>query len=105
RLPLTVRTKLYVAFVGTVLLLVVVGILGLQVLGRSNARVERLDALQLRATAYRELQTDAEQVRQLIALRAGNASAGNYSGTTPSTGLGQAGRVTLDKAVSSRLGT
>jgi signal transduction histidine kinase len=105
RLPLAVRTKLYVAFVGTVVLLVVVGILGLRVLGGSNARVERLEALQVRATAYRELQTDAEQVRQLVALRAGNPSASAYSGTSGSATLGPAGRVTLDEAVSSRLGT
>jgi HAMP domain-containing protein len=104
RLPLTVRTKLYVAFVGIVLLLVTVGILGLQVLGRSNARVEQLDALQVRATAYRALQTDAEQLRQLIALRAGNKSASKYSGSRSSSILSQGGRVTLDEAISSRLG-
>ena len=38
-MPGTVRAKLVVAFVGTVVLLVVLGVLGLQVLGDSNARV------------------------------------------------------------------
>ena len=39
RLPITVRTKLLIAFVGTSLLLVAVGLLGQLVLGQSNDRV------------------------------------------------------------------
>src|SRR5207247_1554774 len=62
RIRARVRTKLLAASVGTVVLLVVVGVLGLRVLGGSNARVVRLGTLQLRATAYRELQTDAAQL-------------------------------------------
>jgi signal transduction histidine kinase len=104
RLPLNLRSKLYIAFVGIVLLLVTVGILGLQVLGRSNGRVEQLEALQVRAAAYRGLQTDAEQVRQLIALRAGNNTASNYSGKASTPILSQAGRVTLDEEIKSLLG-
>ena len=49
RAPATVRTKLLVAFLVIAALLVLVGVLGLRVLGQANARVERLDALQLRA--------------------------------------------------------
>jgi signal transduction histidine kinase len=104
RLPVKVRTKMYVAFVGTVVLLVVVGILGLRVLSQSNGRVETLEALQVRATAYRALQTDAEQVRQLLALRAGGSTANAYSGGRSSS-LNKAGLVTLDNAIVSRLGT
>ena len=71
RLPATVYTKLLVAFLGTVVLLVVVMVLGLRVLGDSNDRVHKLGTLQLRTTAFRELQTDSAQLRGLLALRAG----------------------------------
>jgi len=76
----TVSTKLLVAFVGIVALLVVVMVLGLSVLGQSNARVEQLGVLQLKSVVYQELQTNAEQVRQLLALRAGGIYAQCYSG-------------------------
>ena len=39
RLPAKVHTKLLIAFVGTAVLVVAVGLLGLLVLGRSNERV------------------------------------------------------------------
>jgi signal transduction histidine kinase len=86
RLPWRVRTKLLVAFVGIVALFVVVGTLGLRALGQSNARVEKLGTLQLRAAAYREIRTGAAQLRQLLALRAGgdlNAYLGGGSATVP----------------------
>jgi len=104
RMPIGVRTKLYVAFLATVALLVVLGILGLRILGQSNARVERLEALQLRATAYGELRSDAAQVRQLLALRAGNNSAGAYTGTGSSSALSADSLSTLDQTISGRLG-
>jgi hypothetical protein len=66
-MPATVLTKLLVAFVGTVVLLVILGVLGLRVLGDSNDRVVKLGALQQQATAYRQLQTDAAEVRQSLA--------------------------------------
>ncbi len=69
RVPATVHAKLLVAFVGTVVLLVVLGVLGLRVMGDSNDRVVTLGVLQQRATAYRELQTGAAQVRTFMALR------------------------------------
>jgi signal transduction histidine kinase len=80
----TVHTKLLIAFVGIVALLVVVMVLGLRVLGDSNARVDELGTLQLKSIVYQELQTNAEQVRQLIALRAGGPGAKCYSGDCPS---------------------
>ena len=46
RLPVTVRTKLLIAFVGTSMLLVAVGLLGQLVLGQSNDRVVSLGAIQ-----------------------------------------------------------
>ena len=59
RLPAGVHAKLLVAFVGTALLVVVLGALGLRLLGQSNERVETLGTLQQRAFAYGKLQGDA----------------------------------------------
>jgi signal transduction histidine kinase len=67
RLPATVRTKLLIAFVGTSVLLVTVGLLGLRVLGQSNDRVGSLGGLQERAFAYGQLQQGARNVRALLA--------------------------------------
>jgi signal transduction histidine kinase len=70
RAPVGVRTKLLVAFAGIAALLVVVAVLGLRVLGQSNTRVETLGTLQLRAATYQSLQTQAQQMRQLLSIRA-----------------------------------
>src|SRR5436309_1761008 len=70
RVPATLRTKLLVAFVAIASLLVVVGVLGLVALGRSNARVERLGALQERAAADERLQADITQLTRLLLTRA-----------------------------------
>jgi signal transduction histidine kinase len=69
RLPLGVHAKLLIAFAGIAALLVVVGLLGLRVLGQSNARVERLGPLQVRGAAYKGIQAQAEQLRQLLGIR------------------------------------
>jgi signal transduction histidine kinase len=71
RAPATVRTKLLVAFLAIAMLLVLVGVVGLRFLGQSNARVEGLGTLQLRSSTYQTLQTQAEMLRQLLALRVG----------------------------------
>jgi signal transduction histidine kinase len=71
RLPAKVHTKLLVAFLGTALVVVVVGLLGLRVLGQSNDRVERLRTLQNRALAYGKLQGDASYLRLLLAENVG----------------------------------
>jgi signal transduction histidine kinase len=60
-----------VAFVGTVLLVVVLGVLGLRLLGQSNERVETLGTLQERAFAYGKLRSDTEHVRLLLAQNVG----------------------------------
>src|SRR5437870_3149945 len=70
--PANVRTKLLVAFLGIASLLVLVGVLGLGFLGQANGRVERLGTLQLRSSAYQTLQTQANELRQLLALRGGS---------------------------------
>src|SRR6187551_338385 len=67
RLPARVHVKLLVAFVGTALLVVGVGLLGLRLLGQSNERVETLGTLQERAIAYGKLRSDAEHVRAMLA--------------------------------------
>ena len=69
RAPVTVRTKLLVAFAGIAALLVAVAVIGLRVLGQSNARVAALGTLQLRAATYQGLQTQSQQLRQLLAIR------------------------------------
>src|SRR5260221_6964181 len=66
RVPATLRTKLLVAFVAIAALLVVVGVLGLVALGRSNARVERLGVLQERAASAERLQTYITQFKNLL---------------------------------------
>ena len=67
RLPVKVRTKLLIAFVGTSLLLVAVGLLGQLVLGRSNDRVASVRALQDRAVEYGKLQAAADYLRGVLA--------------------------------------
>jgi signal transduction histidine kinase len=67
RLPVTVRTKLLIAFVGTSMLLVAVGLLGQLVLGQSNDRVVSLGAIQERAIAYGHLRQQVLDLRQLLA--------------------------------------
>ena len=71
RVPAGVHAKLLVAFVGTALLVVVLGVLGLRLLGQSNERVETLGTLQVRAFAYGKLRSDASHVRGLLAQRVG----------------------------------
>jgi signal transduction histidine kinase len=104
RLPAKVSTKLLIAFLGTSLLLVTVGLFGQRVLGQSNDRVGRLGALQERAFAYGQLQRDAWNVRALLAQTVGN----DFYDVWPVTDPGDtadpvaADKATLDAAV--RLG-
>jgi signal transduction histidine kinase len=72
-LPVKVRTKLLIAFVGISLLLVAIGLLGQIVLGQSNDRVGSLGALQRRAIAYAQLHRDAQHVREILSENAGPA--------------------------------
>jgi signal transduction histidine kinase len=72
RLPVKVRTKLLIAFVGTSLLLVAVGLLGQLVLGQSNDRVASIRALQERAVEYGRLNAAAEYLRDVLAQNVGD---------------------------------
>jgi signal transduction histidine kinase len=84
RVPLSVRAKILVPFVGTVALLVVVGILGLRVLGDANDRIGTLGSLEGRATAYSQLEADTAQLQLLLGLRA-SAYESARKVTTPNT--------------------
>jgi signal transduction histidine kinase len=101
RLPAKVHTKLLAAFLGTALLVVAVVLLGLRVLGQSDNRVERLGALQNRASAYGVVQSYASQARLLLAENPGQDFHGvnNPNVRTPN------GRevVPVDQAVESTL--
>jgi signal transduction histidine kinase len=73
RMPAKVHTKLLIAFLGTSILFVAVGLLGLGVLRQSNDRVGTLGGLQERNFAYGQLQRDAAYVRALMAENAGRS--------------------------------
>jgi signal transduction histidine kinase len=96
RLPARVHTKLLVAFVGTVLLVVAVGVVGLRLLGQSNDRVVTLGGLQERAAAYGKLRSDAFHVRLLLAANVGPAFYTPLTGRAADRG---AGGLRIDEAV------
>jgi signal transduction histidine kinase len=101
RVPATVNRKLLVAFVGIVVLLVIIGLLGLRVLGDANDRVDALGKLQQRTAAYQEFQTDATELRLLLGLRAGGSDIYVFNGSNPTT---QPGNVAaIDSTVQSTL--
>jgi signal transduction histidine kinase len=79
--PVSVRTKLLVAFLAIAGLLVLVSVLGLHVLAQGNARVERLSALQLRSSTYQALEAYATDLEQTLGVRAAGTPA-----VTPYTG-------------------
>ena len=100
-MPAGVHLKLLVAFVGTALLVVGVGLLGLRLLGQSNERVETLGTLQERAFAYGKLRSDALHVRLLLSE---NVAGDFYKslGTDVGDGFaeaGGAGRLAVDRAI------
>jgi signal transduction histidine kinase len=101
RLPAKVHTKLLVAFVGTAVLVVAVGLLGLRVLGQSNDRVGALGALQERASAYAKLQGDSQIIRLLLAENVDPAFYKVNPGGRP-TGRG-ASAVRVDLAVANQV--
>jgi signal transduction histidine kinase/CHASE3 domain sensor protein len=63
RIPARVQTKLLVAFLGMVALIILLGAVGVQVLSGINARTEDLIELQRKIAAYRQVQHDT--TRQL----------------------------------------
>ncbi len=105
RIPVRVRTKMLVAFAVIAALLVAVAVLGLRVLGQSNARVESLGTLQLRAARYQGLQTQAQQLRQLLAVRAAAdyPNYGTYAGRNVSGVLGPVSWIFVDETIAAAL--
>jgi signal transduction histidine kinase len=98
-LPLKVHTKLLIAFLATALLVVAVSLLGLRVFGQSNDRVETIGALQSRAFAYGQLQSDASHVRLLLAE---NVAGGFHAVNNPDTpSPSSRGVMAVDQAVAS----
>ena len=83
RMPAKVRTKLLIAFVGTSVLLVAIGLLGLRVLGQSNDRIVNLGTLQERAFSYGQLQSDAGYARALLAENTARAFSKVWPGSDP----------------------
>lgn len=81
RLPAKLRTKLLVAFLVVVTLLVVVALLGLRVLGQANSRAQSIRALQTRSAAYQNLEMQASAFGELIAPCAAGTSGQVISGS------------------------
>jgi signal transduction histidine kinase len=102
RIPASVHTKLLVTLTGTVMLLVIVGVLGLQVLGDSNGRVEQLAQLHSRVNAYRELQTNVQEMRLLLGIRGGGNDVNVYSGA-PAATLTESGLTAFDESIQATL--
>jgi signal transduction histidine kinase len=105
RVPSGVRSKLLVALFGGVVLLVITGVLGLRAIADSNERAEALRSLQQRGAAYRALQTAVEEVRFLMALRAGGPDLQTYVGATPSTAPSSESLANLDQAIATTITT
>jgi signal transduction histidine kinase len=100
RLPAGVHVKLLVAFVGTALLVVVLGVLGLRLLGESNERVASLGTLQVRAFAYGKLRSDAAHVRLLLAQNVGGDFY-KFFGEQNKHQVGSGGPAVDDRAIAS----
>ncbi|HTW21510.1 MAG TPA: HAMP domain-containing sensor histidine kinase [Mycobacteriales bacterium] len=97
--PANVRTKLLAAFLIIAALLVLVGVLGLRFLGQSNARVHRLGALQVRSERYQDLETQANELRQMLGKR-GSADRGLATLTGAKTsGIGGRGWYRVDGTI------
>jgi signal transduction histidine kinase len=96
RLPARVHTKLLIAFVGTALLVVGVGLMGLRVLGQSNDRMGTLGTLQQRVSAYGKVQSDTSHVRQLLPE---NVAEGFYKVNPGGFPTGRGSGVAVDQAV------
>ena len=80
RLPAKLRTKLLVAFLVVVSLLVVVALLGVRDLSQANSRAQSIRASQTRAAAYEAIETQASAFGYLLAPCASAASGQAASG-------------------------
>jgi signal transduction histidine kinase len=101
--PMTVRTKLLVSFLVIAGLLVLVGVLGLRFLGQANGRVQGLGTLQLRSAAYGTLQSQADELRQLLSVRGGSDPGASTLVGTKNPQYGGRTWVLVDKSIVSAL--
>ena len=85
RMPVTVRTKLLVAFLAIAGLLVLITVLGLHVIAQANGRVQGLRNVQLRQAQYVMLAAQADDLRTALGARA--AGTPNYQGYTGEKGI------------------
>jgi signal transduction histidine kinase len=100
RFPAGVHRKLLVAFVGTALLMVGVGLLGIRILGQSNDRVGTLGTLQERAFAYGKLRSDAVHARLLLSENvAGDFHKSLGADVAKGPAGGRAGSLAVDQAI------
>src|SRR5437763_12471538 len=103
-LPVTVRTKVLVALAVFVVLVIAVAVLGLRVLGQSNARGASVRDLELRVATYQGLETQANQLRQLLALRVGqDPSLNTYLSGDASEVQGGRSWVLVDRTIAGTL--
>jgi len=103
RVPAGVGAKLLVALLAAVAFVVVIGLLGLRTIADANDRAAALRVLQQRATVYRALQAEVEQVHQLLGLRAGGPDLTTYVGGTPATAPTGGALVLLDQTIATTL--
>jgi signal transduction histidine kinase len=101
RFPTGVRFKLLAALFSSVGLVIVIGLLGLRVIAESNDRAEVLRLVQQRATSYRALQSNVEEVRILLGLRAGGSDLRIYTGAGASPPPSSASLAILDQTIAS----
>ena len=103
RTPTGVQAKLIGALLAGVVLVIAIGLLGLRAIADANDRAATLRTLQQRATVYRALQADVEQVHQLLGLRAGGADLGKYVSQTPATAPTGGALQLLDQTIATTL--
>jgi signal transduction histidine kinase len=101
RVPLPIQAKVLVPSVATVVLIVLLGLLGLQFVGDSNSRVVALGQLQQRAATYRELQTESLEIRSLLAERMA-AVTGACNTTTGCRESSQSGAARVESVLEAR---
>ena len=103
RLPTGVQAKLLGGLLSGVVLVVAIGLLGLRAITDANDRAGALRIVQQRATVYRALQADVDQVHQLLGLRAGGPDLGIFVGQTAETTPSGAALKLLDETIATTL--
>src|SRR4051812_11510610 len=103
RLPSGIQAKLLGGLLSGVVLVIAIGVLGLRAITDANDRAGALRIVQQRATVYRALQADVDQVHQLLGLRAGGPDLGIFVGQTVETAPTGAALKLLDETIATTL--